>query len=67
MKVFIEYPTDKVGKTKLEDAMAEIHAVLTIQKIEKLNLDSQSKKRILKKVMDYIKNEDKKIKFFVRV
>ena len=70
MRVFVEYPTDEVGKAKLDDAIAEIHAFLTINKIEKLNLDSQSKKKIIKKVIEHVKNEieneNKQLKYFVR-
>lgn len=66
MKVFVRYPTDDDGKSKMQEAVAQIYAVITMKKIENLNLDSESKKRVLKKVLEIVKeraiNEQKQIK-----
>ena len=47
MKVFVNLPELKEDKEELENRVANFHATLLIEKINQLNINDASKKKIL--------------------
>lgn len=55
MQVYVNYPKDEEGKKELAKAVADFHAKLLMEKINSLNLDKDSKKRVIKGILEKVK------------
>lgn len=57
MKVFVNLPKTKEDITELENRVANFHATLLINKIQSLNIDDKSKKKILDIILEDLKEK----------
>lgn len=55
MKIKINYPTEKSGVEKLNEGIAEVKATLYIETIANLNVSEETKREILKSLIECIK------------
>lgn len=58
MEYYVNYPTDKEGIEELNQAVAKFHATLVIKKVEDLNTDNKTKKKIVKEILEELKNKE---------
>ncbi len=54
IKVFVNLPEDK---SKLEDRLAEFHAILLMEKIKQLKVGNKSKKNLLNLILKDLKEK----------
>lgn len=52
LKIIINYPTEKSGIEKLNEGIAEIKATLYIETIANLNVSEETKREILKSLIE---------------
>ena len=52
MEVYVNFPNDKEGMIELNKSIAQFHAILVMESIEKLNLDNYSKKKVIKELLE---------------
>lgn len=57
MEVIVNYPTDKEGVEELARAVAQAHATLAMKAVNDLNLDRDSKKKVIKKLLEVVKEK----------
>ena len=57
MEVIVNYPTDKEGVEELARAVAQVHATLAMKAVNDLNLDRDSKKKVIKKLLEVVKEK----------
>ncbi len=57
MKVFVNLPELKEDKEELENRVANFHATLLIEKINQLNINDASKKKILDLILKDVKGK----------
>lgn len=60
MEYYVNYPTDKEGIEELNQAVAKFHATLVIKKVEELNTDNKTKKKIVKGILEELKKREEK-------
>ena len=54
MKVFVNFPKLDEDKEELENRVANFHATLLIEKINQLNINDESKKKILDLILKQV-------------
>lgn len=57
MKVIVNLPKTKDDITELNNRVANFHATLLINKIQSLNIDDKSKKKVLDNILIDLKNK----------
>lgn len=57
MKVFVNLPELEEDKEELENRVANFHATLLIEKINQLNINDASKKKLLDLILKHIKEK----------
>ena len=57
MKVIVNFPELKEDKEELENRVANFHATLLIEKINQLNINDASKKKILDLILKDVKGK----------
>ncbi len=57
MKVFVNLPELEEDKEELENRVANFHATLLIEKINQLNINDASKKKILDLILKDVKEK----------
>ena len=57
MKVFVNLPELEEDKEELENRVANFHATLLIEKINQLNINDASKKKILDLILKAVKGK----------
>lgn len=57
MKVFVNLPELEEDKEELENRVANFHATLLIEKINQLNINDASKKKILDLILKDVKGK----------
>ena len=57
MKLFINVPTDENGINKFNNAFAKVQATLLQKSIDNLNIDNQSKQKIVSKLLTTLKEQ----------
>lgn len=57
MKVIVNFPKESDALNELEDRIAKFNAILVVEKIKQLNLIDEDKDRILKLVLEDLKNK----------
>lgn len=65
MEVYVNYPTTEEGWKEFRKAVADVHAFLVVDTIKNLPLSDESKKKVLKGVVEVAKNralEEEKLK-----
>lgn len=60
MEYYVNYPTDKEGIEELNQVVAKFHATLVIKKVEELNTDNKTKKKIVKEILEELKKREEK-------
>ena len=51
MEVFVNYPKDEEGIKELNKAVAQVHATLVLKSVEDLDISSESKKKVIKSLI----------------
>lgn len=59
MRVFVNLPQDDDGIAELKARVADFHATLLIEKIKRLNISNKEKDKILKEVLNKLKEKSK--------
>lgn len=57
MEVFVNYPKDEEGIKELSKAVAQVHATLVLKSVEDLDISSESKKKVIKSLIQKAKEE----------
>ena len=57
MEVYVNYPTDEEGWKIFRKAVADVHAFLVVDTIKNLPLSEESKKKVLKGVLEEVKKQ----------
>lgn len=59
MKLIINYPTNKEGKISLNNAFANVQKELIIKSLNDLNIDTNSRKKVLDLIIKKLENQIK--------
>ena len=57
LKLFINVPTDEKGINEFNNAFAKVQATLLQKSIDNLNIDNQSKQKIVSKLLTTLKEQ----------
>ena len=66
MEVFVNYPKDEEGIKELNKAVAQVHATLVLKAVEDLDISSESKKKVIRTLVQKLKKMQLKKKKKIR-